>query len=53
MKATRWTLSNTKQMSKLWVDGVVVVQPVQGGTVVTMPEWKISTSQAVVEKDIK
>ena len=39
-------------MSKLWVDGVIVV-PVQGGTVVTMPEWKISTSQAVVEKDIK
>ena len=52
MKATRWTLSNTKQMSKLWVDGVIVV-PVQGGTVVTMPEWKISTSQAVVENDIK
>ena len=31
MKATRWTLSNTKQMSKLWVDGVIVVQPVRGG----------------------
>ena len=52
MKATRWTLSNTKQMSKLWVDGVIV--PVlQGGELYSMPEWKISTSQAVVEKDIK